>query len=530
MPRLANLHVDSNNPYYAEQSNGIVTAKDNANVYLFIPASIDTFNLTNDIILPVFSSYVIDGETYKIDPLAGRGIKHLTVSTTNVPSSQAYNFSGMSQLIDLTISTSVCIIVSSAIKLTTVTCTVDDVSFMLNYVGTVGATLDIYGGKTLHTIYTSSMSISDEWNYSTINIHDIQHICGDYLIIGSHNNTATTWNFPELIDIKPTATSTFDNPDYVPNNFGLGYLYYSNIEKLQTLNCPKLTTIISDSLSHNGEPVLNAPLLTTLYFNSLTLGYSNQHNAIIDYTKLVNVHIGKFNVYMNNDVTMNFDSMTKCTALGIYAYEVNSTVKTLAVTANSCQTITGLTLTSNTSHGANLSFTASACTTLNVSSTFVFNGFNNVSITMQALTTAKISYLLNAIANLTQLLLPVLQSNLSINNTGINCNVDLPAITGGLQFINCTGSCTSLSAYQPSSISIAGLLNLKNIILHNLSAPSVSDTSFGSSASNYTGYTNRAAGTNALIVPSNATGFDTGYWLSPLCDANCGGFTLQKTL
>ena len=138
--------------------------------------------------------------------------------------------------------------------------------------------------------------------------------------------------------------------------------------------------------------------------------------------------------------------------------------------------------------------------------------------------------LVGQVGSLTQLTLTSLQSTLKMSGVGINCDLNLPAITGDITLATCTGSISSISANKPSSISIAGLLNLKNLILHNLSAPSVSATSFGSSASDYTGYTNRAAGTNALIVPSNATGFDLGYWLSPLCDANYGGFTLQKTL
>ena len=531
LPNLAVMHVDSNNPYYAEQSNGIVTAKDNANVYLFIPASIDTFNLTNDIIIPVFSPYIIDGETYTIDSIAYHSIKHLTVSNTNVPSSRRYYFSGLVQLLDLTISTSVGVSVGGNPKLTTVTCTVDDVSLMISNSGTVGATLDIYGGKTL---WIHDDDAFNYMNYAIINVHDIQHVCGNKPMV-SYIRVNTTWNFPELLDYKSTPAETVANTNLSSNNFGV-FNYWENDTAIQTINCPKLVTIIAFYFGGNSSKVIcNMPVLTELACNSIQQTVNPEKPFSIDITKLVTVKITGQTIQMNLDYTLNFASMTNCYGLHIQGSMKSAADKKLTVLANACTAMQKVSISGQNADSIDLVFEATSCTSItsdNFIGRLVIGQARTAIVNLPALKTYSqdYRYLVEQVGSLTQLTLTSLQSTLLLRGVVINCNIDLPAITGDLNFENCTGSITNLSAYKPSSISIAGLTNLKNIILHNLSAPSVTSTSFGSSASNYTGYTNRAAGTNALIVPSNATGFDFGVWLSPLCDTNCGGFTLQKTL
>ena len=527
------MHVDSNNPYYAEQSNGIVTAKDNANVYLFIPLTVDTFNLTNDIIIPVFSNYIIDGEKYTIDSIADRNIKHLTVSNTNVPSSRTYSFSGLAQLLDLTISTSVGVSVGSNPKLTTVTCTVDDVLLRISNSGTVGATLDIYGGKTLWIHYNSAF---EYMNYAIINVHDIQHVCGDYSMISYISNN-TTWNFPELLDYKSTSEETVANTELRKNNFGVfGFWANNNDTAIQTINCPKLVTIISYYFGGNSSKVIcNMPVLTELACNSIQTPVNPEKPFSIDITKLVTVKITGQNINMNLDYTLNFASMINCYGLHIKGVLQSAVDKKLTVLANACTTMKNVSIRGQNKDQIDVDFEATSCTSItsdNFMDRLVIGNARIAIVNLPALTTySPNTYNLVAqVGSLTQLTLTSLQSTLKMSGVGINCDLNLPAITGDITLETCTGSISSISANKPSSINLAGLLNLKNLILHNLSAPLVVSTSFGSSASDYTGYANRAAGTNALIVPSNATGFDSGVWLSPLCDTNCGGFVLQKTL
>ena len=46
----------------------------------------------------------------------------------------------------------------------------------------------------------------------------------------------------------------------------------------------------------------------------------------------------------------------------------------------------------------------------------------------------------------------------------------------------------------------------------------------------FAGSNNHDKGTNMLYVPAGATGYDTGEWLDPLCNAEKCGFTISYTL
>lgn len=75
----------------------------------------------------------------------------------------------------------------------------------------------------------------------------------------------------------------------------------------------------------------------------------------------------------------------------------------------------------------------------------------------------------------------------------------------------------------------AGCFSSNRITCYCLTAPTVDSDTFGSS-SDYTGKSVKDQGLNTLYVPANATGYEEGYWLDPLCNADKCGFTLSKTL
>ena len=79
------------------------------------------------------------------------------------------------------------------------------------------------------------------------------------------------------------------------------------------------------------------------------------------------------------------------------------------------------------------------------------------------------------------------------------------------------------------SNTIGGCSALTSITVKNRTAPKTSN-SFGNSANNYTGRNTFDEGTNILYVPAGATGYDTGEWLDPLCNAEKCGFTISYTL
>ena len=74
-----------------------------------------------------------------------------------------------------------------------------------------------------------------------------------------------------------------------------------------------------------------------------------------------------------------------------------------------------------------------------------------------------------------------------------------------------------------------GCLNLKEIYLPWKVAPIINSNTFGHNSSFYTGYKTKGTG-NKLYIPSDATGYDSGYWLDPLQNSSKCGFTISKTL
>ena len=76
----------------------------------------------------------------------------------------------------------------------------------------------------------------------------------------------------------------------------------------------------------------------------------------------------------------------------------------------------------------------------------------------------------------------------------------------------------------------AGCSSLTSISFLRATAPSLDYAVFGEGTYNFTGRNTYDTGENTLYVPSGATGYDTGYWLDPLQNAQKCGFTLSATL
>lgn len=79
---------------------------------------------------------------------------------------------------------------------------------------------------------------------------------------------------------------------------------------------------------------------------------------------------------------------------------------------------------------------------------------------------------------------------------------------------------------------LAHCLNLNTLICHiqNANKIRLQDSPFGTSKLDYVGRNTYNQGINKLIVPENAIGYDTSYWLDPLCNPEKCGFTLEKSL
>lgn len=99
-------------------------------------------------------------------------------------------------------------------------------------------------------------------------------------------------------------------------------------------------------------------------------------------------------------------------------------------------------------------------------------------------------------------------------------------------------SCSSLEIIDMSPLASTGLgdycfhgcTSLKTIIVPWSTAPTATNTTFGSSNNYFTGRNTYSTGQNILYVPAGATGYDSSYWLNPLQNASKCGFTLSATL
>lgn len=77
-----------------------------------------------------------------------------------------------------------------------------------------------------------------------------------------------------------------------------------------------------------------------------------------------------------------------------------------------------------------------------------------------------------------------------------------------------------------SSNCFTGCKALNKITSNSIVAPKLQSGFWGSSSGGYAGQTNASKGTNRLIIPLNATGYETGQWLNPLQSTLCG-FTIH---
>ena len=130
----------------------------------------------------------------------------------------------------------------------------------------------------------------------------------------------------------------------------------------------------------------------------------------------------------------------------------------------------------------------------------------------------------------------------NLNRTFYSCSslasIDLTPLAGApiTNLYQTFYSCSSLTSIDLTPLAGATLTDLDDafyackkigtIIAPWLEAPNAGSRTFGSSGM-YTGENSKSTGTNTLIVPIGAVGYDTGYWLDPLQSANKCGFTLK---
>ena len=113
--------------------------------------------------------------------------------------------------------------------------------------------------------------------------------------------------------------------------------------------------------------------------------------------------------------------------------------------------------------------------------------------------------------------------------------LDIPegvtTISGNYAFANCTylsGITLPSTLADLKNYTFYNCTRLSTITVNRTTAPTTAAATFGNATSNYTGRTYYTSGTNKLIVPSKATGYNSSYWSSVLCNSTKCGFTLTE--
>ena len=167
-----------------------------------------------------------------------------------------------------------------------------------------------------------------------------------------------------------------------------------------------------------------------------------------------------------------------------------------------------------------------------------FSCSNLTSIVISTSVTSLGSSCFSDCSNLTSIVIPASVTSLSSNCFSSCSNLTSIVIPEGVTSLgtSCFQSCSKLTGIViPESVTsldsntFSFCSSLTSITINRNIAPTIS-SAFGNSSSNYTGRTTYDQGTNILYVPVGATGYDTGYWLDPLCNAEKCGFTISYTL
>jgi hypothetical protein len=296
--------------------------------------------------------------------------------------------------------------------------------------------------------------------------------------------------FPEVVNDIGYACfigcSALKNLNLPQGNYNLLYAFCSGCTSLQSITIPDTVTLIDQEAFAN---------CTSLGEINLPEGITEiRQNAFVWCSSLTYITIP--------------DSVT---SIGDSAF-------------NGCTSLTSVTLPNSLTSIGNNAF--QSCTSL-------------TSITIPEGVTRILTAVFQGCTSLTSVTLPEGITRIETQMFDNCTSLDSITIPDGVTIIETRAfyGCTALTSINiPEGVTRIGsgtfskCTSLASIICMCAISPTTPSNPFGVDPSYYTGRNTYNTGQNMLYVPKGATGYDSGYWLDPLQNAEKCGFTLSATL
>ena len=448
-------------------------------------------NVVRPTSMTIEGASTISGKTYEYNAV-------LTPSNANVPMDYVWTISGSSSATIQSSDGGTCVVLADipdADEAFTLSCTATSADGKT----TVSATLS-------GTVQTKPSYIVATYNVTSTTSATRLLTSGSNFSI----NSVTSMEV-DGVSVTPSKTYKFDTTGVHTVKFETKAIYYA------FQGCSQLTSIDLSLFAGASTTSLNYTFYNCSSLTSIDLSlFAGASTTSLNYTfyncsSLTSIEWGECTFPNVKTLLNTFYGCSKLTSIDLTPL-AGSQITTLGSTFQGCSSLTSIDLTP---------FAGAQIT--NLSNTF-YNCSKLTSVDLTPLTGAPITTLQSTFQGCSSLtsidLTPFAGAQITnLSNTFYNCSkltsVDLTPLAGS-QITN-FGSTFHGCGY------------VKTLIFPWITAPTAAYNSFGNGGSTYVGYYTRLTGENKFLVPYGSTGYDSGYWLDPLQNAEKCGFTLKYT-